>query len=146
MAEKVRIVHSRFYQGNPVRKSQPYDKIVTSCWSYNRDTHILSYGATVYTKSEKSAWYKTEHKYTAIERYEKQPVKLVMLSDLHLRNVAIDWHIACEYIFKFGCFAKTGSVCIDRDYNTQYSYLKPETVEKKYTLTEATEKFRKSVV
>lgn len=150
MRRGMRVVHSRFYQGKPVRKCETCDKIVTTCWSYDRDTHVLSYGATVFTKSappgNKSVWNKAEHTYTATDRFKENPTKLVMLFNAGvtpgLRNVAIDWHIADKYIYKYGCQGKIGSVNVEWDFNNEYSYLKPTTPEKKYTLSEATEKLK----
>ncbi len=120
-----RIVHSRFYDGKPVRKSEPCNRIVTSCWSYDKETQVLTYGSTVYTRTDKSAWNRTAHRLKATERYDKNPCKIVLLAKLSPKSAAIDWHIASEYIFKFGCEGKTGSVYLYDFYNEEFSYLKP---------------------
>lgn len=135
-----RIAHSRFYDGKPVRKSEPCNKIVTSCWSYNQSTKVLTYGATVYSKTDKSNWKKRDHKLRAVERYEKNPCNIVLLSNRVVpKCVAIDWHIATEYIFKFGCEGNTSSVFLDDWYNEEFSYLKPNKLF--YTMDQLAKKY-----
>jgi len=137
-----RIVHSRFSYGKPVRKSEPCDKVVTSCWSYDENTRVLTYGATVYSKTDKTNWKRKDHRLKAIERYEKNPCKIVLLSNrVEPKCVAIDWHIASEYIFKFGCEGKTGSVFLYDWYNEEFSYLKPNN-KIFYTMDQLAKKYK----
>jgi hypothetical protein len=138
-----RIVHSRFCDGKPVRKSEPYNRIVTSCWSYDNETKVLTYGATVYSRTDKSVWNKTAHRLKATERYEKNPCKIVLLAKLSPKAIAIDWHIASEYIFKFGCEGKTGLVYLYDFYNEKFSYLKPNKLF--YTLDQLAKEYNFSI-
>lgn len=145
----MRITHSRFNNGKPVRKGQDCNRIVTSCWSYDSETRILRYGATVFVKDDsKTFWNKQLHRDTAEKRYEQSPVlvKLIPTTDFTRfakgpRNVAIDWHIATEFIFRFHPFdisenKHVNDYIIDDDFNYKFSYLKCTQRELKYTQEE----------
>lgn len=142
-----RIVHSRFKYGKPVRKGQDYDRVVTSCWSYHPSTQILIYGATVFNKdNSKTFWNRKKHRDTAIQRYEESPVyvkleqtPLFTMYNKGPRNVAIDWHIATDFIFKFRTHVPSANILnmkiyvVDDFFNHKFSYLKYKPIELKYT-------------
>src|SRR4029078_12095316 len=96
----IRLAHSRFCGGNPAYEKDKFNKIVTSVWSFDPTTKVLTYAATVYRKSAKNDfWNKREHKNRALEQFEQNPirVKLNVQKDVNARELqssAIDWFIS----------------------------------------------------
>ena len=134
METDMRLAHSRFYHGKSVRKSEEYDRIVTSCWSFQPDTSILTYGSTVYRRTD-DHWNKKAHKLKAIERYKKHPIRVRVNTDAQLdelSNIAMDWYIAKKLIFVFGTHNENeidvrrvhGNCTIHSDFNDVYTCLK----------------------
>jgi hypothetical protein len=108
----IRLAHSRFMKSEPAFCKDIFDKIVTSVWSFDPETKILTYGATVFRKSTKNDfWNKRQHKNRALERFEQNPirVKLCVQNGVHaseLQSSAIDWFISSHLIYKFGTHNK----------------------------------------
>lgn len=145
----MRTSHSRFNNHNPVCKGQNYNRVVTSCWSYDIYTQVLRYGAAVFTKeTPKSFWNKKIHRETARERYEMSPVLVKLNRDDQYdkynkgkpRNVAIDWHIATEFIFKYQAYNLNpigiNEYTMSSEFNFKFSYLKScsKDLKLKYTV------------
>lgn len=106
----VRLAHSRFLENSPAERKDLFDRVVSSAWTYDPKTSILTYGATVYRKAGKSDfWNKQMHKDTALERFTDSPLR-IFLNNTHycpkLSSSAIDWFIARNLIFKFGTHNK----------------------------------------
>jgi hypothetical protein len=113
---KMRTAHSRFLNKQPVGKRDEFDRVVTSVWSLDKNTNILTYGAVVYFKNgPNDHWGKRRHYLKAVERFHKNPVRVSLqytgfgnLSSM--ANLSMDWYIATNLIFKFGTYDKTGVV------------------------------------
>ena len=131
-----RFAHSRFFKGTPVPKNQKYDRVVTTCWTYEPETRILTYAATVFKKeSSRDHWDRKLHKQKAEKRFSRGPVRLQLKCSKYigeLSNIAMDWYIAKNLIFKFGTHNKN-SVDVRRIhgehevpfyFNEQYTCLK----------------------
>lgn len=133
--EKMRFAHSRFHNNEPVMKGEEFDRVVTTAWTFEPEVSILTYGATVYKKSNaKDFWSKREHIKTAKERFENNPIRVQLKSKDHnqeIDNIAMDWYIASNLIFKFGTHNTNqvdvrrihGEVTISPDFNQDYSFL-----------------------
>jgi hypothetical protein len=91
-----------------------FDKVVSSVWSFDPETHVLTYAATVFKKTNKSDfWNKRQHKNRALERFEKNPLRVKLVLDYEcdqtapeLQSSAIDWFISSHLIYKFGTHNK----------------------------------------
>lgn len=131
----MRIAHSRFMDKTPVMKGERFDKVVTSAWSFDYNNSILTYGATIFTKKDcKDFWNKKDHREKAVERYTNNPirVKLNVHTQVHtqvpeLSNIAVDWYISMNLVYKFGCFNEKldvrriqHEVNIKSDFNIKY--------------------------
>jgi hypothetical protein len=156
----MRISHCKFLNGLAIVEdlsdySGKYDRIVTSAWQYDSITRMLTYGATVFTKtSPTDYWRKQMHSKTAVERFRNSPVKVQFIfpedsEDNFLSNTAINWYIACNLIFKFKCESKETNeelelhyvnvdpVCFNADYDpkdyllSEYEYLGNENEDEK---------------
>src|SRR5665647_978443 len=123
-----RIAHCRFLNRDPIHKmieedSGYYNRIVTSAWSYDVVTSILTYGATVYTKSEGSkCWVKKTHRERATERYYKNPIRVKLIysrNKVQLSDIAMDWYIAEILTFMFGACSKDISETVEQGLVTQ---------------------------
>lgn len=116
--QNFRVAHLRLKNGRPLTRANgddlsDYDKIVTVCWDLDRcedgeDDSILRYGATVYrknsTNNEKTVdWVKKLHYKRAVERFESEPVIIAIADPMKFPNPLIDWFIAKNLIYKFGC-------------------------------------------
>lgn len=114
----MRTAHSRFLNKQPVGKRDEFDRVVTSVWSLDKNTNVLTYGAVVYFKNgPNDHWGKRRHYLKAVERFHKNPVRVSLqyvgffnqtLSSM--ANLSMDWYIATNLIFKFGTHDKTGVV------------------------------------
>ena len=108
----IRLAHSRFCGGNPAYEKDVFDKIVTSVWSFDPVTKVLTYAATVYRKSAKNDfWNKRQHKNRALERFEQNPIRVKLfvnegVNAAELQSSAIDWFISSHLIYKFGTHNK----------------------------------------
>lgn len=108
----IRLAHSRFMQGEPAYCKDVFDKVVSSVWSFDPTTKVLTYGATIYRKSGKSDyWNKKEHKNRALERFEQNPIRVKLTVGKgnnvpELQSSAIDWFIASHLVYKFGTHNK----------------------------------------
>lgn len=106
----VRLAHSRFLNGQVAFEKDIFDKIVTTAWSYEPKTRILTYGSTVYKKMNKSDfWNKRQHKDQALSRFMENPLRIKLISVgrvPELNSVAIDWFISAHLIYKFGTMGK----------------------------------------
>ena len=108
----IRLAHSRFCGGEPAYCKDVFDKIVSSVWSFDPETKVLTYGATIYRKSGKSDfWNKRQHKNRALERFEQNPIRVTLINEkgvkpCELQSAAIDWFIASHLIYKFGTHNK----------------------------------------
>lgn len=108
----IRLAHSRFCGGEPAYEKDVFDKIVSSVWSFDPETKILTYGATVYRKSAKNDfWNKRQHKNRALERFEQNPIRVKLnvengVKARELQSSAIDWFISSHLIYKFGTHNK----------------------------------------
>ncbi len=102
----VRLAHSRFFHGQVAFEKDIFDKIVTTAWSYEPETQILTYGATVYKKVNKNDfWNKRQHKDQALSRFMETPLRIKLVADgrvPELNSSAIDWFIGAHLIYKFG--------------------------------------------
>jgi len=123
-----RIAHCRFLNRDPIHKMREedsgyYNRIVTSAWSYDVVTSILTYGATVYTKSEGSkCWVKKTHRDRATERYYKNPIRVKLIysrNKVQLSDIAMDWYIAEILTFMFGACSKDISETVEQGLVTQ---------------------------
>ena len=116
--QNFRVAHLRLKNGRPLTRLNgddlsDYDKIVTVCWDLDRcedgeDDSILRYGATVYRRNsannEKTVdWVKKLHYKRAVERFESEPVIIAISDPMKFPNPLIDWFIAKNLIYKFGC-------------------------------------------
>ena len=106
----VRLAHSRFLDGQVAFEKDVFDKIVTSAWSYEPQTRILTYGATVYKKVGKTDfWNKRQHKDQALSRFMENPLRIKLISVgrvPEMNSVSIDWFISAHLIYKFGVCGK----------------------------------------
>ena len=106
----VRLAHSRFLHGQVAFEKDIFDKIVTTAWSYEPKTRVLTYGATVYKKMGKSDfWNKREHKDQALARFMENPLRIKLVSAGkvgELSSTAVDWFISAHLIYKFGTHDK----------------------------------------
>jgi hypothetical protein len=142
----VRLAHSRFLNSRPTQQKDSFDKVVTSVWSYDPETSILTYGATVYKKADKSdTWSKREHKERAMQRFTDVPIRVKLLCApessgiAELESTAVDWFISTHLVFEYGTHNKTvpdvrrihHERYIRDDFNTFYD---PYHVEEKYVL------------
>lgn len=111
MVTSVRLSHSRFLKNSPAQKKDTFDKVVTTVWTFEPETSVLTYGATVYKKAGKSDfWNKKEHKEQAMKRFQENPIRVQLLSRdtvPELMSRAIDWFISSHLVFKYGTHNKT---------------------------------------
>lgn len=132
MSANMRVAHLRLKNGRPLTRTNhddlsDYDRIVTVCWQIDReegDDTIIRYGATVYKKRDYSSnsptepqqekqeedkqkknvdWVKKLHYEKAVERFNREPVILAINDPMNFPNPLIDWFIAKNLIYKFGC-------------------------------------------
>lgn len=131
---KMRTAHSRFLDKIAVKKGASYDRVVTSVWSIDPSTKILTYGATIYRRAAPNDhWHKADHRSLAQQRFLLNPIRvqLQFSGDITtLSCISIDWYIADNLIFKFGTHDKQknsniNEVFIANDFNEQYSLLTP---------------------
>jgi len=159
----VRVAHSKFCDDVPLnRNDNTFNKIVSSVWSYEPATRILTYGATVFRKtSNKDFWVRKSHRERALERFYQNPVRVCLSSQwgkVSLASVAVDWFIARELIFKYGVQGGTElpihEVVIDTYFNRQHDpfYREPLTqteLQRKFitaiVMAELQNKFKKEV-
>ena len=129
----MRFAHSRFYQNSPAIKGEEYDRVVTTAWTFEPNVCILTYGATVYKKTG-DFWDRRGHLETAKERFANNPIRVHLQSKgqvQEISNIAMDWYVASNLIFKFGTHNKNdvdvrrvhGEVVIPLDFNESYSFL-----------------------
>lgn len=126
-----RLAHSRFNQGVPVRRSQPFDRVVTSVWSFDPENSILTYGSTIFNKdSHNDHWDKKKHHAKALERFVKNPLRIVLESshNFELCNISIDWFISQKLVYRFGTHNNQldvrrlhGTITVPDDFNNCYS-------------------------
>ena len=135
-----RITHSRFYKHHPVTRRDKFDRVVTSVWTYEPKTCILTYGAVVYTKeSPTDFWVRRVHKEEAMKRFTENPIRIklvrVGLDRRELTSIAVDWFISTHLIFKVGTHNKEevnvrrvqGECNVYDNFNEDYDYsLAPE--------------------
>jgi len=114
MVTSVRLSHCRFLKNRPCQQKDIFDKVVTSVWTYEPETSILTYAATVYTKSNKSDfWNKKEHKKQALQRFDTNPIRVRLLcfkssnGISELTSRAVDWFISTHLVYEYGVFNKT---------------------------------------
>jgi hypothetical protein len=135
----MRTAHSRFLNKEPVGKRDGFDRVVTSVWSLDKNTNILTYGAVVYRKNgPNDHWRKRQHYLKAVERFHNTPIRVTLkyvgfnnLLLSSISNLSMDWYIATNLIFKFGTHDKTGvpdvgfhgTSTIYDDFNETYSKL-----------------------
>ena len=136
----LRIAHSRFKKMLPVRKNDnSYDRVVTSVWTFNPETHILTYSATKFQKVTcTDHWNKNAHLKRALERFHSCPrrIHLKSASPLEMSNAAMDWFISKKLIYVFGTHNKEATPDVRRihfekiiksDFNIKYDpFYKPE--------------------
>jgi len=104
-----RLSHCKLYKGKPVFDENKFDRVVTTAWNYESDVCILTYAATVYTKtSDTDFWKRKDHKEETLKRFKENPIRIKLISDRcpELMNNAMDWCIARDLVFKFGAFNK----------------------------------------
>jgi hypothetical protein len=108
----VRLAHSRFHKNIPSDKKDSFDKVVTSVWSYDPGSSVLTYGATTYVKSGKSDfWNKKYHKETALKRFTENPIRVKLnpedsKGNCELDSTAIDWFISSHMVYQYGTHNK----------------------------------------
>jgi len=128
-----KIVHCRFYKKKRVSKSELFDKIITIKWDYDIKNQILRYGATVYHKSNKF-WNKRDHKNTACNRFDNNPVIIDMIIETDRSSIdndiklSIDDLISTNLIYKFGACKRIA----DLDETTNFKKNDNERVLKKW--------------
>ncbi len=107
-----RVAHCRFLEDRPVLvRKEKYDKVVTIVWSYDIETNMLRYGATVYRReAPNDHWLKVQHRQYAELRYNLKPIVIKFLGVQeeyeNMKNHAIDWCIARSLIKQFGAYQK----------------------------------------
>ena len=75
----MRAAHSRFMKNTPVAKGKDFDRVVTSVWTFDHNTRVLTYGATIYRKENShDSWDKNLHLKRAIERFNDNPIRIVL--------------------------------------------------------------------
>ena len=130
----MRTADSRFLDKTPVKKGDPYDRVVTSVWNLDPETKTLTYGATIYRRAAPNDhWHKADHRSLAHQRFILNPVRvnLQFCGDVtKLSCISIDWYIADNLIYKFGTHNKNKStiiqtVTLPNDFNEEYSLLTP---------------------
>lgn len=130
----MRTAHSRFLDKTPVKKGDPYDRVVTSVWNLDPETKTLTYGATIYRRAAPNDhWYKADHRSLAHQRFILNPVRvnLQFCGDVtKLSCISMDWYIADNLIYKFGTHNKNKStiiqtVTLPNNFNEEYSLLTP---------------------
>ena len=131
----MRLAHSRFIDNKAVAKVEKFDRVVTTAWVFEPQHSLLTYGATVYQcENSKDHWDKRIHRERAIERFQNNPIRIVLKSDGPIPepcNISVDWFIASHLIFIFGTHNKNevdvrrihGNVKIGSDFNNKYSLL-----------------------
>lgn len=142
----VRLAHSRFLKNCPSQQKDSFDRVVTSVWCYEPETSILTYGATVYKKADKTdTWSKREHKEKAMQRFTDTPIRVKLLCApesngiSELGSTAVDWFISTHLVFEYGTHNKTSPDVrrvhherfIRDDFNTFYD---PYYVDEEYVL------------
>lgn len=115
----LRTTHCRFYNHRRVprnRKSddgkiltQPFDRVVTIAWTYNQESKMVRYGATVFIKENPDdCWNKKLHRKTAVARYNEAPVEVyvdwenVRSSEDEKIGPALDRYISEMLIYSSG--------------------------------------------
>jgi hypothetical protein len=142
----VRTVHARFLNKKLVTKTDPFNKVISVIWSYDTDTSILRYGATVYHYSKKF-WNKKEHRETALKRYEETPIEVLIVkkNDYNPRYVAMDRFIATSLIYKYGCSDVNGEPTRVENIGTNFNEIYfPEKKESEKQIQRWTEKEMKN--
>lgn len=126
-----RIYHSRFYKGVPVYKDSKFDKVVTTAWTYESSTSVLTYAATVFVKNGNSDfWNKKIHREETLKRFENNPIRIKLFREEgpELSNNAVDWYISRYLIFHCGTHNKVSpdvrrvhhELKIKSDFNEHY--------------------------
>lgn len=131
----MRVAHSRFNKGIPVCRGEAFTRIVTSVWSFESETAVLTYGATIFKKDHsKDHWNRKKHLERAVERFTNNPIRIVLKainSIPEISNISMDWYIAQNLIYKFGTHNTIepdirriqGTTNIYPDFNTEYDSL-----------------------
>ena len=103
-----RVSHCRFHNTRPLYKGKSLqteiNRIVTVAWNLD-EKGILTYGATIYTKTGDS-WDKKIHREKAIERFNTAPLRFNVCFPEPLNRCAIDWYISRYLVVKYGCYYK----------------------------------------
>ena len=134
-----RIYHSRFYKGIPVFKDSKFDKVVTSAWTYDSSTSVLTYAATIFTKTGSSDfWNKKNHREKTLERFENNPIRIKLFREEgpELGNNAVDWYISRYLVFHCGTHNKISpdvrrvhhELTIQKDFNEHYNMVSDTTL------------------
>ena len=104
-----RLSHCRFNNIKPLYKYKhclaETNRVVSVAWKYDEKTEMLSYGATIYKKSNDS-WIKKDHSQTAIERFTTCPLHFKVTFSNLTNRTSIDWYIARALVLKYGCYFK----------------------------------------
>ncbi len=104
-----RLSHCRFDNIKPLYKYKncltETNRVVSVAWKYDEKTEILSYGATIYKKSNDN-WIKKDHSQTAIERFTTCPLHFKVDLKKLITRTSIDWYIARVLVLKYGCYFK----------------------------------------
>jgi len=151
---EVRIAHCRFEKNGSngkkwesLYRKDRFDRVVSIVWSFDNETRLLTYGATVYKKEGPSDfWVKKEHREKALERYHNNPVRVKLITvgntgniyrnqDIYLlKRAAIDWYIALELIYLYGVSNKykdTKTKLIAHNFNKDYDIFYDRVIEKR---------------
>lgn len=140
MCERPRIAHARYYQGNEVNKSSPYDRVITVVWTLENvkfedgEGTLLTYGGTNFNKDSKTDfWDKRIHRERAMERFTNSPVRVRLLNPENIVSDALmDWYIAQHLVYKFGMYTRGEQVLhvqeVDRNASDYYPWELKKTI------------------
>ena len=149
----VRLAHSRFFKGKSVSRSEKFDKVVTTLWSFQPDKSILTYASSVFTKKSKNDfWVKKEQRKNVQERFENNPIRVHIIRDdfgPEMSSTPVDWFISSYLIFQYGTHNKISpdvrrvhhEITVKNDFNEHYDpFYRPDRyiVNGKRNITEVT--------
>jgi len=129
MWKNPRVTHCRFNKSVSIydspKQNNKFDRVVSIAWNYDTSANIIIYGATVFKRvSVDEQWTKKLHSKTALDRYTKNPVRVMMfgvkLSDLSTDY--IDWYIAEKLIYDHGCESHDGGLIHLHPHKTLENY------------------------
>ena len=127
MFKTCRVAHIRYRNGETVHKtlSDQMDRVVTVVWNYYPKKNMLTYGATVYKKSDPTdRWSKHDHYDQAKQRFDLAPIMVNFNSIEPFSKKAMDKYIADKLIYFYGCFStvldQTHHITKHIDINPQY--------------------------